>query len=111
MSPIANVFPAMPGPHLTSSRALSGKRVALFDRVLHEPSALGRRGSFHRFDRADVLGQIFVLDEFANPARIVAAQKMVDQGFVVDALGDLKEHLQVLRAQAEPAVWAAKVKA
>jgi hypothetical protein len=46
------------------------------------------------FDERELLGQLLVFDRVADPARVVAATKVVDPGLVVDALGELEEQLR-----------------
>src|SRR5205814_1118894 len=63
------------------------------------------------FDFVDLGGERFVFDGLAHPLRIIAPPQVMKPGVVVDALGNLNEHTQIMRAQVELASRTAKEKA
>ena len=71
---------------------------------------LGRHSGI-ALDGGDLIGQILVLDRIPDPRRVVPGAEVVQPGRVVDPGSDLQEQGEVLRAQGEGAVRAAKVKA
>src|SRR5690606_11400728 len=56
-------------------------------------------------------GEVVVLDGFSKPSGVVAAMQVEEPGVVVDAVGELQEQDQVLRAQVQRVVGPAEVEA
>ena len=77
----------------------------------HERQAFGLRRVVRALEPLRLVRELVVLDRVAEPARVVAAPEVVQPGLVVDAVGDLQEQDQVLRAQVELALGPAEVEA
>ena len=91
-------------------RWLRGRGVPILDELLDPlPGVPGvAAGSL---DFRDLVGESLVPDGVTHPARVVARAEVVQPRLVVDALGELEEHLQVLRAQVQLSRGAAEVEA
>src|SRR5690606_11221621 len=55
--------------------------------------------------------QFVVLDRIANPARVVSGTEVMQPGGVIDAFGDLHEHVEIVCAKVEGARRSAEVEA
>src|SRR5690606_31528154 len=88
-----------------------GRRVALADRRRDSLAARARIERVVPLDLGRLLRELGVLDHVTEPDRVVARPQVVLPRAVVDALRDLQEQHQVLRAQAELAPGTAKIEA
>ena len=92
--------------------------LVLCDNLVHvygtagsEVAALRGVEAWVGFDRGRFLRQVIVLDDLAEPRRIVAGVAVMLPGALVDAFRDLREERQVLRAQIEAIVRSAEIEA
>src|SRR5690606_98027 len=92
-------------------RALGGHRVAAAHGRRDLLSALARIERVVGLDLRGFACERFVLDRFAKPRRVVSRPAMVFPRLVVDAVCKLHEQHQVVSAQVQPRIGAAKVEA
>ncbi len=87
------------------------RRVFAFDRLAHRAPARRRISSRPTLDLFELSRQVFILDRFPNPARIVVRLKMMAPRFIVHAVGHLHEEGQVLRPEVQGVRGAAEIEA
>src|ERR1044071_8743912 len=103
----ARVTPA--SRHL-AGRLIGGQRVALLDGDANRGAAVcGTECA--ALDDLGLARELVVLDLVAEPPRVVAVLAMELPGIVVDAIAELDEQQQIVRAQIEPGVRPAEVEA
>ena len=79
-------------------RRLAGQRVSTFDGLANGGTRVLRRHIGPLLDLLGLAGEVRVLDERAEPLRVVTLTEVVHPGLVIDAVGDLEEQVQVLGA-------------
>lgn len=69
------------------------------------------RGSILQLDPLDLLSQSVILDDLADPSRVIVAAKMIGPGFVVHSSCNANERIEIVRRELKPSFRAAKQKA